>query len=95
MQAIWVKGKYAIIECLLPDEPLSTYDVLNISLYLSAAVCISGEIDLDPCRQRDILRVKGQTKSQNATFSVREINTHSLNGHYLRCLNCMHFAHRP
>ena len=42
---------------------------LLVLVYLSAAACISEEINLDPCWHRDILRVKGQAKSQNVTVS--------------------------
>ena len=43
--------------------------VLSLRLvYLSTVVCISEEINLGPCGHKDILRVKGQRKSQNVTF---------------------------
>ena len=38
---------------------------LLFSVYLSAASCISEEINLDPCWHRDILRVKGRAQIKN------------------------------
>ena len=37
-------------------------------VYLSAAACISEEINLDPCWRKDILRVKGQALITNRNF---------------------------
>ena len=47
-------------------------------VYLSAVACISEEINLGPCWRKDILRIKGQYKSQNVTFfeSAQSIRTH-------------------
>ena len=38
---------------------------LLFKVYLSAAACISEEINLDPCWHRDILRVKGRAQIKN------------------------------
>ena len=50
---------------------------LLVLVYLSAAACISEEINLDPCWHRDILSVIGQAKSQNVTV-LSQCNKYAL-----------------
>ena len=70
-----------IIECLLLDGSLSTHDVFTFVVCVSAAACISEEMNVDLCWHRVIFRVKG--RAQIKAHFVGEINMQSLSGHFL------------